>query len=263
MKRLKLLLITLSVATASMACSSVSVIAHPSRGFYGHGPGRFKAALAGHGQWLPSSAHGRVWRPWHMGSQWRPYTEGRWAWQNDAWTWHSDYSWGQSTFHYGRWLDDARHGWVWIPGDTWGPGWVQWRSDTDHVGWAAMGPRGLEVATRTSSDWCFMERRHLGRRHVRGRLVRPTRRDHLLRITRARPAGPRRQASRGAVSPPHRSRPSRARAVAHVTHAAKPARKRARGVHAKPAKAAKIAKKARKKKKHRARVASGRGRRFD
>lgn len=279
MRRIKLALLTLSVACSGLACSSLSVTAHPSQNF-SRSEGVPTAVLAGHGQWYEVAGHGQVWRPAHMAMDWRPYTQGRWSWQDEAWTWHSDYSWGQATFHYGRWLEHGRYGWVWIPGRTWGPAWVQWRSDADHIGWAPLGPQGWSLTTPASLAWCFMERRHMGQRHVRRGQVRPARRDHLLKITRTRPAGARRHASHATVSPSRRSGRSRSLGA---TQGAKPARAKARRARAKPARAkahkarakpakkahrarvkpAKKAKRAKKAKKRKARAASGRARRAD
>ena len=48
--------------------------------------------------------------------------------------------WGWVTFHYGRWAHDQRLGWFWVPGDEWGPAWVDWRRGDDFVGWAPLPP---------------------------------------------------------------------------------------------------------------------------
>ena len=52
----------------------------------------------------------------------------------------SNYTWGWAPFHYGRWIRDSYHGWVWIPGYEWGPAWVQWRYSNDYIGWAPLPP---------------------------------------------------------------------------------------------------------------------------
>ena len=52
--------------------------------------------------------------------------------------------WGDVAFHYGRWVDDPEDGWLWIPGYTWSPGWVVWRSNGQYVGWMPAPPdRGV------------------------------------------------------------------------------------------------------------------------
>ena len=45
-------------------------------------------------------------------------------------------SWGVVTYHYGRWYEDPREGWVWVPGSTWAPAWVSWREGGGYCGWA-------------------------------------------------------------------------------------------------------------------------------
>lgn|GEM_PF-2560539 len=43
-------------------------------------------------------------------------------------------------YHYGRWAEVDRIGWVWVPGSDWGPGWVSWRRSSSHIGWAPLPP---------------------------------------------------------------------------------------------------------------------------
>jgi hypothetical protein len=110
----------------------------------------FVNELAPYGQWIDSGQYGRAWIPSGMPGDWRPYTDGRWAWTEDhGWTWVSNHEWGWAPFHYGRWANDARHGWMWIPGTQWAPAWVAWRADNSHVGWAPLPP---EVRWRGNSS---------------------------------------------------------------------------------------------------------------
>lgn len=116
----------------------------------------FFQALAAAGQWIDmpvcGAYHGRVWSPdpWVVGPDFVPYRNaGRWVQTDVGWAFESDFDWGWATFHYGRWCDDARHGWVWVPGDEWAPAWVDWREGGGYVGWAPLPPRGAGVeATR-------------------------------------------------------------------------------------------------------------------
>ena len=87
--------------------------------------------LAPYGDWIHSPDYGWVWRPRAVPSGWRPYTDGRWVWTDDGWTWLSDWDWGWAPFHYGRWYYDDGYDWVWVPGLTWAPAWVAWRHDHD------------------------------------------------------------------------------------------------------------------------------------
>ena len=76
---------------------------------------------------------------------WRPYTNGRWVYTDD-WGWYwaeadAEASWGWVTNHYGRWVYDNDE-WCWVPGEEWGPAWVEWRrsNNNDVIGWAALPP---------------------------------------------------------------------------------------------------------------------------
>src|SRR2546426_4578479 len=43
-------------------------------------------------------------------------------------------------------------GWAWIPGEEWGPAFVQWRHGGDYVGWAPMPPDEILVEYRRSEE---------------------------------------------------------------------------------------------------------------
>jgi hypothetical protein len=65
-------------------------------------------------------------------------------------------------YHYGRWAFDPEYGWFWIPGDEWGPAWVDWRQGDDYVGWAPLPPDGFGVAYfEDPVYWCFVPPRFL------------------------------------------------------------------------------------------------------
>ena len=82
-----------------------------------------------------------------MNGGWRPYCDaGHWVYTDAGWFWQSDYSWGWAPFHYGRWYQDARCGWVWTPGTVWGPAWVTWRTAGTTCGWAPLPPGANFVA---------------------------------------------------------------------------------------------------------------------
>jgi hypothetical protein len=96
--------------------------------------------LSPHGIWISYSPYGYVWVPRHVSWRWRPYTNGRWIWTDDGWTWASYDEWGWIPFHYGRWGWDRRLGWFWVPGTIWGPAWVTWRWSNLYIGWAPLPP---------------------------------------------------------------------------------------------------------------------------
>ncbi|MBM4289692.1 MAG: hypothetical protein FJ135_16390 [Deltaproteobacteria bacterium] len=100
----------------------------------------FQEALAGLGQWLTYGQYGQVWRPGRVDRDWRPYTNGRWVPTENGYIFETDEPWGWATYHYGNWLPTNEHGWVWIPGRTWYPHTVTWRTSDEHVGWAPVPP---------------------------------------------------------------------------------------------------------------------------
>ena len=84
-----------------------------------------------------------IWRPRYNAiiDNWNPYTNGYWVWCNYGWTWVSYYDWGWGPYHYGRWWYSMQWGWVWSPGCTWAPAWVNWCHTSGHVGWHPISPR--------------------------------------------------------------------------------------------------------------------------
>jgi hypothetical protein len=109
----------------------------------------FYDSLAPYGTWVDLDGYGWCWQPLVVvvNHGWRPYCYGgNWLWTDCGWYWHSDYSWGWATFHYGRWHQHPYHGWVWFPDNVWGPGWVCWRYSNLHCGWAPLPPGAHYVA---------------------------------------------------------------------------------------------------------------------
>ena len=139
--------------------------------------GGFYDELSPYGQWVPVGSYGRCWRPANVDPTWRPYTVGHWVYADCGWTWMSEEPWGYSTYHYGRWFFDGRHGWVWVPGTVWAPAWVAWRSGGGYVGWAPLGPSvGVEVNeyyTRSipASQFYFVREREMIEPHIHRHVV--------------------------------------------------------------------------------------------
>lgn len=112
--------------------------------------------LAPYGQWIEDPQYGYVWSP-NEDANFRPYyTNGYWVMTDYGNTWVSDYPWGWACFHYGRWTYDPYYGWLWIPGNYWGPAWVSWRYGNGYYGWAPLGP-GYELTSgyeySCPNDW--------------------------------------------------------------------------------------------------------------
>ena len=80
----------------------------------------FDDSLAPYGTWVEVEGYGRCWQPTVVvvNRGWQPYSDrGRWVYTDSGWYWMSDYSWGATTFHYGRWFSHPRYGWCWWPDD--------------------------------------------------------------------------------------------------------------------------------------------------
>src|SRR5262245_1860967 len=101
------------------------------------------------GNWIDVEGYGYGWQPDLAVSDpnWRPYSDGYWAYTDYGWTWISYEDFGWATYHYGRWANLADYGWVWFAGADldWGPAWVSWRTGGDYIGWAPLPPRGPGV----------------------------------------------------------------------------------------------------------------------
>ena len=115
----------------------------------------FYSSLSPHGEWV-SARFGQAWRPFHVGHEWRPYLYGRWVWTDYGWYWVSEEPYGWATYHYGRWYYDDYYGWIWVPGETWGPAWVEWRYSDNYIGWAPLSPYAefrVDVGVTYRNHW--------------------------------------------------------------------------------------------------------------
>src|ERR1043166_2251478 len=79
------------------------------------------------GNWIEVGDYGYGWQPAVAQSDpnWRPYSDGYWAYTDVGWTWVSYEDFGWATYHYGRWAMISDLGWIWVPGRDadleWGP----------------------------------------------------------------------------------------------------------------------------------------------
>jgi hypothetical protein len=139
---------------------------------YGINFNYFYSTLEPHGEWIEIDYDVIVWRPYHVGRNWQPYTRGRWEWTSYGWYWDSYEPFGWATYHYGRWHFDDYYGWVWMPGYEWAPAWVEWRYSDDYIGWAPLSPyaafdvhRGIYFSIKWHTrynHWHFVSFRHFG-----------------------------------------------------------------------------------------------------
>src|SRR5439155_12885000 len=66
------------------------------------------------GSWIEVGDYGYCWQPDVAvdNNDWRPYSDGYWAYTDDGWTWVSYEDFGWATYHYGRWAHLTDVGWV-------------------------------------------------------------------------------------------------------------------------------------------------------
>jgi hypothetical protein len=173
----------LGAVLATFLCTAAPIIAGALAPAQAQAPGSqvsvaFRAALEPYGRWERHSRWGEVWLPASRARDWRPYTLGRWVYSNDwGWYWAEDReeaAWGWVAYHYGRWAFDREIGWAWIPGEEWGPAFVQWRHGGDYVGWAPMPPDDIVVEYRDQPDvWIFCRARDFGAARLAGVIIAP------------------------------------------------------------------------------------------
>jgi Family of unknown function (DUF6600) len=110
------------------------------------------ADLNSYGEWINTNNYGSAWQPYAVVG-WMPFDNGHWAYSNENWTWVSYEPFGWIVYHYGYWYDDPLYGWVWIPSDgIWSPANVSWFNDGDYIGWAPLGPRGVDYGNPFDRD---------------------------------------------------------------------------------------------------------------
>jgi hypothetical protein len=152
MKRMLILLFVLSVGNIQNQKS----LSAPNPPEFVMQFGFFYFSLSPLGEWIEAESGARVWRPFHIPHQWRPYLNGQWVWTDYGWYWMSNEPFGWITYHYGRWYNDDSYGWVWIRDNVWGPAWVEWRYDDDYIGWAPLPPYAtfnVSTGMRFTTHW--------------------------------------------------------------------------------------------------------------
>ncbi|HEV7406205.1 MAG TPA: DUF6600 domain-containing protein [Chthoniobacteraceae bacterium] len=113
----------------------------------------FYESLDPYGEWIQTADYGYVFHPKDVQEDWRPYTDGSWAFTDAGWTWVSEEPFGGITYHYGRWTRLQNTGWVWVPDTEWAPAWVSWRRSEQYVGWAPLPPEATFKRDVGISSW--------------------------------------------------------------------------------------------------------------
>jgi hypothetical protein len=154
--------------------------------------------LSAQGNWIEVGDYGYCFQPnvAVSNADWRPYSDGYWAYTDVGWTWVSYEDFGWATYHYGRWTNLENYGWLWVPGYEWGPAWVSWRTGGDYVGWAPLPPAGHTVyegqAITGGVDvefgigplyYNFVDIRYIGEPVLRGRILAPSRNVTIINQT--------------------------------------------------------------------------------
>ncbi len=154
--------------------------------------------LSDQGNWIEVADYGYCFQPnvATANANWRPYSDGYWAYTDVGWTWVSYEDFGWATYHYGRWSRLADYGWVWVPGYEWAPAWVSWRTGGDYVGWAPLPASANQVyeggAITGQVDvqfdigpqyYNFVDVRYIGEPVLRERIVEPTRNVTIISST--------------------------------------------------------------------------------
>jgi len=132
----------------------------------------FYDALEEYGDWVLIEPYGYVFRPDVNFVAWRPYNEGFWVPSDTwGWVWISAEPFGWATYHYGLWMYDSFQGWVWTPGLDWGPAWVNWQLADDIVGWAPLGPRGVDLGGIPGGGYTYVPLGQLASTNLKSQIV--------------------------------------------------------------------------------------------
>lgn len=69
-----------------------------------------------------------------------PYTNGNWVNSDAGWYFKAATPVEETVTHYGRWVNTADAGWLWVPGRVWAPAWVDWKLNDKYVAWVPLPP---------------------------------------------------------------------------------------------------------------------------
>jgi hypothetical protein len=129
----------------------------------------WRQVLQGAGTFINHARYGEVWKPTVTPESWHPYPACYWKFTKKfGWYFDDPSEWGKIVHHYGRWTNDTEHGWIWVPGAEFSPGWVVWRTSDRFIGWAPQMPDQdiREVTTEQfnkSGQWIFMDAKKFGK----------------------------------------------------------------------------------------------------
>lgn len=119
--------------------------------------------LSRFGTFVVDQTYGEVWMPTVTPKGWHPYPPCRWIKAKRWGLYYDDRTeWGRIVHHFGRWIHNGERGWMWVPGTTFSPAWVVWRSSPAWTGWAPLPPIGPDDSAAAdamagSDSWLFQE----------------------------------------------------------------------------------------------------------
>lgn len=116
-----------------------------------------------------------VWRPANElasemikgSNEYIPYNNGQWIYTDEGWYFKANTPQEELTSHYGRWTQDEELGWIWLPGKTYSPAWVDWRQNDDYVAWAPVTPGkyiendAVKIDDINENRYTIVEKKHL------------------------------------------------------------------------------------------------------
>ena len=161
------------ILIAALSFSSFTAFAQYDDGTFGNPPlveaqpgidvstvDQFVQPLSQYGAWVSDDGV-RAFQPSQqiVGADFTPYaSQGQWAATTQGWQFQSSHPFGWATYHYGRWYQSPRYGWVWVADTQWAPSWVEWRYGGGFAGWAPIAPRHIRAQPRwffvASNDLC-------------------------------------------------------------------------------------------------------------
>ena len=118
----------------------------------------FYEELKSLGNWYEDPDYGPAWYPTQDPNQpdkvydatFRPYLDGRWNLTEQGFVFETTEPWGWAAYHYGNWALDKEGRWVWVPGRTWYPNTVNFKTSEEYVGWAPLPPPKVKKALAVS-----------------------------------------------------------------------------------------------------------------
>jgi len=95
-----------------------------------------------------------------------PYSNGQWVDTDAGWYFKAPTPAEEIVSHYGRWVNSATAGWMWVPGRVWAPAWVDWKENNEYVSWAPLPPsvylvnNVMSVPVINDKNYMIVDKKH-------------------------------------------------------------------------------------------------------